>query len=111
MHRSTEMTRKRRTDSATQQSTDSPPDDSEDLEPHCRAKHRDSKWLPEDPGGAITDFYDPCGWCFADRELDDVDQLLRSSTQHGRHLHRPAENSDDEAESSPETVIERERSL
>jgi hypothetical protein len=110
MHGSTETTRERRTDTTTQQSTDSPPDDSEDLEPYCRAKHRDSKWLPEDPEGTVTEFYDPCGWCFADRELDDVNQLLRSSTQHGRHLHRPAKDSDGEAESSPDPAINQERS-
>jgi hypothetical protein len=106
MHGSTKTTDERRTGSATREDTDAPPDDREDLEPHCRAKHRDSDWLPENPEGGITAFYDPCGWCFPDREFGDVDLLLRSSTQHGRHLHRPANDSDEGAEDSPETIIE-----
>ncbi len=61
-------------------------------QPSCRLKETDSEWIITDPDGALTEFYDLCQWCFADTDLDEVDELLRSSHQHGRCLHR-SENS------------------
>lgn len=83
------------------------------LNPNCRARHTDTEWIPVDPAGPLLSFYDLCGWCFPENargteESLDVETLLRSENQHGRHLHRP-DSTNGSAPTEPEQENESKR--